>query len=203
MVYYGSVHNVCKYFESQRCRILSGGIEGHTEVDRDPGIHGELLYIQSADRIILVPLMIFLGATLGFSQADKKHESVSKLLAKIIDAIGIVMFVAVIIKTIQKYQDLLTLPTLNSLLHPIVMTILILPYIYSFALYVRYDELFTLAKHFAKDKRKAASIKRQIIWHGNLSLSRLLLIRRSLYRVNFSESNVNGVVRKLIKEQNL
>lgn len=149
--------------------------------------------------LFLVPLMIFLGATLGFSQANKKHESVTKLLRKIIDAIGVVIFIVVIVKTIQKYQDLLTLHALNSLLHPIIMTVLILPYIYCFALYIRYDELFTLAKNFAKDKRKWSKIKRQIMWHGNLSLSRLLLIRRRLHTVDFSRDNMEGIIKRLIQ----
>ncbi|HET9054906.1 MAG TPA: hypothetical protein VFM90_12065, partial [Cyclobacteriaceae bacterium] len=86
---------------------------------------------------------------------------------------------------------------------PIIMTLFFIPFIYCYAVYMKYDELFSLTNHWAKDKTKARNIKRQILWTAKLNLWVLWIIRFNLYKVDFTRDNLDGAIKVMVNENQL
>jgi hypothetical protein len=149
--------------------------------------------------IVLVPIFGFLGALQGYAMSDKKYEKVQILLSNLSAIIGFVIFLIVLYKTVDEFEGMLTIANLNSFIHPIVLTMLFIPFIYCYAVYMKYDEVFVLADHFAKDKKKALSIKKQILLTSKLNLWTLLTIRIGLYKIDFALENLDGAIKKIVK----
>ena len=80
------------------------------------------------------------------------------------------------------------------------MTFSFVPFIYFYAVYMKYDELFSLTNHWAKDKTKARNIKRQILWTAKLNLWTLWIIRFNLYKTDFANDNLNGIIQEMVNE---
>lgn len=149
--------------------------------------------------IILVPIFVFLGALQGYAMSDKKYERVEKLLSNFSAIIGLVIFSIVVYKTVDKFEGLFTIANLNSFIHPIIMTLFFIPFIYFYAVYMKYDEIFVLVDHFAKDKGKSKSIKKQILWTSKLNLWTLWTIRLGLHKIDFTQDNLDGVIKRMVK----
>ncbi|MEQ1584948.1 MAG: hypothetical protein ABL895_03655 [Cyclobacteriaceae bacterium] len=149
--------------------------------------------------IILVPIFVLLGAMQGYAMSDKKYERVEKLLSNLSSIIGLIIFSVVIFKTVDKFDGLFTIANLNSFIHPIIMTLLFIPFIYSYAVYMKYEEVFVFTDHFAKDKKKAKSIKKQIFLTARLNLRTLWTIRLGLYKIDFTQDNLDGVIKKMMR----
>lgn len=77
------------------------------------------------------------------------------------------------------------------------MTLSFIPFIYCYADYINYEETFGLADHFAKDKKKTKSIKKQILLTAKLNLWTLWTIRLGLYKIDFTQDNLDGVIKKM------
>src|SRR5690606_28026169 len=108
-------------------------------------------------------------------------------------------FCITLYKTIENFTGTLTASNLVSFIYPIIMTLFFIPFIYCYAVYMKYDELFSLTNHFAKDKKKSSEVKRQIFRTAKLNLWVLWTIRLNLYKVDFTRDNLDGVIREMVE----
>jgi hypothetical protein len=151
--------------------------------------------------LILMPTTFFLAMTLAYSQTDKKHEQVSKLLTNILAIIGLTFFVYVTYKTFYNYQDFFTLHTLFSFLLPPILTVLLIPFLYLVSLYMNYEELFIRVDFMTNDSNKKKLLKREILLLANLNLNRLTSIRKKINKFDFYHSdNLKTYLRALTNE---
>lgn len=150
--------------------------------------------------LILIPVLIFLTALQAVSTIGKKYEKVQNLLSKIILIISLMVFIVSIYKTIENLSGIWTINNLITLIFPIIMTLLLIPFIYCYTVYMKYDEIFSLINHWSKDKASAGNIKRQVVGTAKLNLWILRIIRIKLYMVDFAQTNVNGIIRQIVNE---
>lgn len=147
--------------------------------------------------LILVPIIVFISIIQAYSQTDKKYEPVEKLFRTIISIIGLMLLVYIIYETVVEFQKTFTIQNLKSLLHPVIMTFLFLPFAYMLALYMTYEVLFIRVDFLARDKKVARRIKRQIILTANLNIERLNRISKNLNIVDFTSDDIKGFVRQI------
>lgn len=147
--------------------------------------------------LILVPIIVFISIIQAYSETDKKYEPVEKLFRNIISIIGLLLLIYIIYETVVKFQKTFTIQNLKSLLHPVIMTILFLPFAYMLALYMTYEVLFIRVDFLARDKKLARQLKRQIIVTANLNIERLNRISKNLNIVDFTSDDIKGFVKKI------
>lgn len=132
----------------------------------------------------LVPTVSFISIIQAFAEMSQKQESNNKKVAscfgKIMLILGIGLIIFVIFKTIADYKNLLTGYNLKSLLLPINLTLLSLPFYYGLALYMEYESLFTVIKHL--NRYKSSSIPKKMIrgslLYANININKLNRIRK-------------------------
>lgn len=129
--------------------------------------------------------------TQAFSQTNKKNEQVTKLLTNIINIIGTTYFLHVIYKTLLDYKNVFTLHNLNSLVLPIFLTALILPFYYLLAVIMQYEELFICAEFMTNDKKKSKVLKREIVMKAKLNLNKIKSIKNNINKFDLYHSTDN------------
>lgn len=149
--------------------------------------------------LILISSFVVLGALQGIAMTDKKHQKVQNLLSGLTGIIGLTIISITIYKTVDNYTGVLTINSLISFVYPIIMTLFFIPFIYCYAVYVKYDTLFSLASHFAKDKTKVGNIKKQILWTAKLNLWTLWIIHFNLHKIDFTRDNLDGMIKEIVK----
>jgi hypothetical protein len=142
--------------------------------------------------LVLVPLIIFVTLIHGYSSTKSEYKQVERMFNNIISLIGLAFFAYAGYKTIAEYKAAFTVQNLKSLLHPIFMTVVFLPFVYMLALIMKYEMLFVRISILPGDKKHHKMIKRQIVWTANVSINRLKDI----------SSNLNEYIDSLINKSN-
>lgn len=102
--------------------------------------------------LLLLPCMVLLGALAVVADFKQEYAQVKAVLQRLIGLVGLAVLVHAGIEVISNPHSLATVSNLEDLLLPLVLTILLLPLIYVFALYASYEELHTRLKIFSRDK---------------------------------------------------
>lgn len=138
--------------------------------------------------LILFPIILIVATTQAFSQTDKMNEQVTKLLTNILSIIGTTYFLYALYKTLFDYKNVFTLHNLNSLVLPILLTTLLLPFYYLLAVIMQYEELFIRADFMTNDKKKSKLLKREILLTAKLNLNKIKTIKTNLNKFDFYHS---------------
>ncbi len=80
--------------------------------------------------LILVPVITIIVLIQAYSKIKTEYDKVNKLATNILAGIGIIIFSFVFYKTIFNNKELFTPSTLLSFLLPVILTVLLLPFLY-------------------------------------------------------------------------
>ncbi|MBS1537682.1 MAG: hypothetical protein JST20_08045 [Bacteroidetes bacterium] len=138
--------------------------------------------------LILFPFILIVTTTQAFSQTDKKNEQVTKLLTNILSIIVTAYFLYALYKTLFDYKNVFTLHNLNSLVLPLLLTTLLLPFYYLLAVIMQYEELFIRADFMTNDKNKSKLLKREILMTAKFNLNKIKTIKTNLNKFDFYHS---------------
>lgn len=126
---------------------------------------------------ILMPIVIFLSILLAYTEAYQEHTQVKNFLLKVFGIIGFLYLIYSGYMIYQDFTDFASWHNLRAFLFPIIMTIMFLPFIYFYALYVHYESLFVRVDFFLKDNKSLCKFaKRRILLSVNFSFKKLKLI---------------------------
>lgn len=124
--------------------------------------------------IILVFTLVFLGALQAIAGTEEKYKPVEKLTDGIISILGLIILSNAIYLTIKDLNALGSLITLKSFLLPIILTGLYLPFVYFFALFLVYEQIYGRIKmKFYIDKKLRKHIMKRIFLLYNFKLHSL------------------------------
>lgn len=150
--------------------------------------------------LLLMPTMVIIILLQTVSEMDKKNEPVTKLLKNVTAILGLIMLSYVSYKTFTNYNVLLDLNNLFSFLLPIILTIIVLPFIYSLALYTNYETLFVRIRFMAKENVIRGRLKKEILLVANCNLERLHLISKKMNNYDLSKSDdIKKYIQSLVK----
>lgn len=126
---------------------------------------------------ILMPIVIFLSALLGFTEASEEHKPVKSLIMNIFGLIGVFYLAYSGFEIYKNFKDFASYDNLRGLIFPAIMTILFLPFAYFYVLYTHYETLFVRVGAFLKDNKTLSRYaKWRILLSVNFSLKKLKLI---------------------------
>jgi len=128
--------------------------------------------------LAFVPIMVFIGMLQAAAQIDKKNIQVKKFLEYLTAIISMALLAYVTYLTFKNYQDFFTAHNLFSFLLPIILTILLVPFLYWLAIYISYEELFIRINCMTDDIEKRKQLKREIKVVAILNLNRLNAISK-------------------------
>ena len=135
------------------------------------------------------------------SELDSKNIQVTKILSNIINGTGLILFCYLIYKTIYSYEDFFTFETLTSLIIPLMITILFIPFIYFLALYSAYESFFVRLDSMCAKNTKVKLTKRYIKRIANINLDKLNRIMNKFEkRVFYEEIDLKSYIHTISKK---
>jgi hypothetical protein len=152
----------------------------------------------------LLPIITFIAVVQVFVERKEEYAAVKKLADNLSALIGLGLFAYVLISLVTNPSQLEPLNGLRSLLLPIALTLLSLPFVYGFGLWMAYDSAFRWIAFQASDRRLARRAKWALLTRLHWRARRVGRFDRrwqnQLARVNTSEE-ADAVVDRFISEQ--
>lgn len=110
----------------------------------------------------------------AFSKTKSEYEPVRKLFSFIVGVIGLLLIYFVSKNLIADYESLFTINNFLSLLTPILLSLLFLPFLYLVTLYTTYENLFVRFEILLKQNPEFIKpLKRKVLVTNNFNLSKL------------------------------
>tara|TARA_R110000751_G_scaffold246033_2_gene346042 strand:- start:4333 stop:5178 length:846 start_codon:yes stop_codon:yes gene_type:complete len=124
--------------------------------------------------LVLIPIVSFIAILDAFAEQKNEHKPVKKLTQAILTIIGIIIFVYSAKKIITNSNEFLNVNSAQILLLPIILTLLFLPFLYFYVLYMKYENIYCRIGFRFKNKDKDfLNIKKRIFQECKLNLRKL------------------------------
>lgn len=147
---------------------------------------------------ILMPFVILFSMLLGYTEVYKKHIQVRKFLNGIFGILGMIYLIYSGYHIYLDFTGFATMGNLKSFLFPLIISVLFLPFAYSFALLAHYESLFVRLGFFLKDRKLRRFAKWRILWSVNFSIIRL---KRMTPGMLFNDCATKNDIKKEIKNK--
>lgn len=112
--------------------------------------------------IIIIPIITILIVFSKVAQYNPEHLKVKKLCDSILITIFFIFFAHFLIQIFRNPSKFANYQTLQDFLTPIFLTILYLPFLWFFLLYIKYEEIF-VRLHFFIDNKKLISLTKFLV----------------------------------------
>ncbi|AEM78249.1 hypothetical protein [Thermoanaerobacter wiegelii] len=96
--------------------------------------------------LIIVPIIALLGMVLVIASREEKYSSVEKVTSFILGVSGIFILLNATCLVIKDLKSFVCIETLKSFLLPVILTVLYLPFVYLFVLYLVYEQVYSRLK---------------------------------------------------------
>jgi len=139
--------------------------------------------------LLLVPVFVILGGLLGIASYNKQYASLQKSLNYIMVIIGTFLIGYVLYMTVSDFNKLITLNNFENFILPVLLSIMFLPFIYFWTLYLNYETLFGRLQFFVSDRALLPYVKKKIILAFGLNLWVLNKWSRHINTLRFENKN--------------
>lgn len=138
--------------------------------------------------LILIPILSFIAILDSIIQTKKEYSQISKFTGILLSLTGFTMLFLASYSAISDYRSFGNINTLKSFMTPILLTFLILPFLYLMVLYSNYEQLF-LRLNFGREKSNSLkrAAKKEIFKHC------LFSIRKTNDALNMKLFNLMGI----------
>lgn len=147
---------------------------------------------------ILMPFVILFSMLLGYTEVYKEYGQVRNFLNGIFGILGTVYLVYSGYHIYSDFTGFATTENLKTFLFPIIMSVLFLPFAYSYALLAHYESLFVRLGFFLKDRKLRRFAKWRILLSVNFSILRL---RQMTPGMLFSDCSTKEDIKNEIKNK--
>lgn len=139
--------------------------------------------------LILVPIIFFIAILELYSRKQEENKVVNKFLKVVMRIIYASLFAICVYKIIQEPTSLFSRDFINSLMLPIILTLLLLPYYYLLSLYAVYEQCLVILKVMSRGNVDEYKFRRNtLLKRCGLNLKRLKLVK-SNWRPALCETN--------------
>lgn len=123
---------------------------------------------------VFVPFSVFLGTLIAVSELDEAHRPVNKFLNSVAMVVGLALLAYATWRTLDDFSALANVETARSFVLPIIFSALLLPFVWTVAVYCAYESVFVRLQFVAKDETLHPYIKRSLIlkYRGNIKYLR-------------------------------
>lgn len=120
--------------------------------------------------LLLVPVFGILGGLIAIVEFNKQYAGVQKSLNYVMAIIGTFLIGYAVYMAVSDFNIFFTLDNFQNFILPVLLTIMFLPFIYFWALYVNYETLFIRLQFFVKDGALLPYVKKKTILAFGLNL---------------------------------
>ena len=132
--------------------------------------------------LISIPILVFTGAILAFSENKPEHNSVRKFFNGVLIFYGLGVVVFSIIQIAGNINSVITIKNLTSLLFGSAMTLSLIPFLYFLALYMAYEGFLKMNKFILKQNKKLYRfLQWRIIGSCRKNLKRIRIVSKKLH----------------------
>lgn len=139
--------------------------------------------------LLLVPLSIILGGLLGIASSSKQSDALQKNLNYVMAIIGTFLIGYALYMAVSDFNNLITLNNFKNFVLPVLFSMMFLPFIYFWALYISYATLFGRLQFFVKDRALLPYVKKKTILGFGLNLSALNKWSQHINMLRFENKN--------------
>lgn len=144
--------------------------------------------------MILVPFILFITVLNVGNKVTYKNLILDKLTNFFFISFALIQLFFIVYKIALEYKSLVNYESLNAFILYPVLTIMYLPFIYLFAIYLKYDTIFIVVSRGLKERSlliKAA--KKKIFFTCGLNLRKINIFHRTSVYKFFEAQNLNDV----------
>ncbi|MGB5217346.1 MAG: hypothetical protein WBN66_03510 [Smithella sp.] len=124
--------------------------------------------------IILFPIIIIVGSFPIMAKYDTKYVSTATYAKWVLSLVGTAIIINIVINIIPDYKNFISIDTLHDILLPLILTILLMPFIYILMIYIAYETLFVRLRIHLRDSDKLQKYAmKKIIIKCKLNLTRI------------------------------
>ena len=132
--------------------------------------------------LISIPILVFAGVMLGFSENKTEYKSVQKIFNGVLILYGLGVLIFSIIRISDNFNSLFSIENLKSLLFGTAMTLSLIPFLYLIALYMAYEGFLKMKKYILKNNSKLYKyLKWQVISRCNVNLKKIRIVSKKLH----------------------
>lgn len=157
--------------------------------------------------LLIIPVIVIISSMKFLAEHEERGNRVVKLLNDLLIIIGMAMLFFTVKHALEEFEMGMVNGMLASLIIPLVLSILYVPFAYLFALYATYENAFLTMRFCEPRNRKIRilhRIKALIICNVSLRKTRLLSENAAKYiRVKLSEKEYNEFMRKIWRKDSL
>ena len=153
--------------------------------------------------LILVPVVTFIVLIKTVAEFNLEHKHIEKIFNFILIIIGTILIILSIDKVITNFNDFATLQNLQNFLLPPTFTVLFLPFIYFFVLYMKYESVFISINIYNQNVEFRKYLKGKIIktCHVNMAMLNKISKDFSFLKIN-SREELSVAIEKFKKKYN-
>lgn len=136
---------------------------------------------------IFMPIMILIGGMAGVASTKEEYKPVEKLLSYIIGIYGFIVLIISIQQVVGDFATFASVKNLRDFLIPLIMTTLIIPYIYVLALFVQHESVHMRMGFFINDPDLLTYARKRVLFGFNVNLKRLIRWSRELTTIDLHD----------------
>jgi len=146
--------------------------------------------------LLLFPFFIILGGLMAFSKFSKQNANAQNNFNYLMAIIGTFFIGYALYMAVFDFNNFFTLTNFKNFILPIFLTIMFLPFIYFYSLYISYDTLFKRLLFFIKDKTLLPYLKKKTFLAFGLNLFVLNKWAQQIHTLFFNdEESVDAAIR--------
>jgi hypothetical protein len=104
--------------------------------------------------IILFPILVIVSCITVMAKYDSKYSSAETFAKLVLSLVGTGIIIYVVINIISDYKNIISTSTLQDILLPVILTIVLMPFIYMLMIYIAYETLSVRLKIHLRDSDK-------------------------------------------------
>jgi hypothetical protein len=124
--------------------------------------------------LLLVPILVLIAGIAAVAETRPEHRPVKKIMDVALAGFGIYLLVHAVVSIMSDFQGFASLANLKAFFLPIILTILLVPYLYVLTVYMAYESIFNRLEWFLRRRKKLVGYaKRQVFKTCLLRLSKV------------------------------
>ena len=150
--------------------------------------------------LMLFPILLIMFIIPVVTESNPNQKQLGEKIKSLSSFFGLIIFIIIIIKSVIEFNVLASINNIYSFLLPLIMTMLILPFLYFLALFINYEELWTRIKILYKYQDLYLKMKTPLFCVALFDINKLQRISKNLYKQEaYNANSIREYFRKISK----
>ena len=150
--------------------------------------------------LMLFPILLIMFIIPVVTESNPNQKQLGEKIKSLSSFFGLIIFIIIIIKSVIEFNVLASINNIYSFLLPLIMTMLILAFLYFLALFINYEELWTRIKILYKYQDLYLKMKTPLFCVALFDINKLQRISKNLNKQEaYNANSIREYFRKISK----